>query len=97
MSKTHKKSTPAGGAISDDKGNRSWVWKGEELDTARVRALGEELSLDGAPPPGLGPPALDPYNRVTAPGEAPPKRRTLDDMRKLSEQIKKAKQWKRES
>jgi hypothetical protein len=93
MSKVRK---PAGRAISDENGNRSWQWQdAEELDTARVRALGEELSLDSAAP-GQDPPPLDPYNRNPAPGEPRPKRRTLDDMRKLSEEIRKTKHWKKD-
>jgi hypothetical protein len=88
MSKTSK---PSGRPVVDEKGNRTWKWAGEDsMDTARVRALGEELSLET---PGEGHPTVDPYNRHVPPPK-PPKRRTLDDMRRLSEHIKKTKIWK---
>lgn len=93
MAKTPK---PSGQAVADEKGNRSWKWAGEDNpDTARVRALGEDLSLES---PTQGVPALDPYNRGGAaadPMAKPAKRRTLDDMRKLSEHIKQTRIWKR--
>jgi hypothetical protein len=92
MSKPQK---PVGQVVIDEHGSRTWVWRGDEgVDTAQVRALGEGLSLDNTPPGGA-PLALDPYNQIPVPGKAP-KRRTLDDMRQLNEQIKKAKCWKRE-
>jgi hypothetical protein len=96
MSKTRK---PTGKAVTDEKGNRSWTWTDEDtMDTAQVRSLGEGLSLEtGSPADGL--PALDPYNsRSSSPADPPSKpakRRTLDDMRRLSEHIKQTKIWKR--
>ena len=94
----------SGRAVADAKGNQTWVWdsEGENVDTAVVRALGEELTLEGpaAPPKAQG---SNPYDRSamtpgpktpdpkTAIDEAPAKRRTLDDMRKLSESIKRNK------
>jgi hypothetical protein len=96
MAKTPK---PIGRAVVDENGNRAWKWANQDnMDTARVRALGEDLSLET---PTQGVPALDPYNRgaPAAGPEAKPakpeKRRTLDDMRKLSEQIKRTKIWTR--
>lgn len=88
MSKTSK---PTGRAVADEKGNRSWTWSGEDdMNTARVRSLGEDLSLE-TPTSAEGQPPLDPYNRITPPApptpEKPAKRRTLDDMRRLSEHI----------
>jgi hypothetical protein len=97
-----KKTPPkiSGRAVQDEKGNQTWVWHADEaVDTAVVRALGEGLSLDGAP--GANPAAgSNPYDRTNAAQPSPPgspdeagvKRRTLDDMRKLSEAIKRAKQ-----
>jgi hypothetical protein len=89
-----RKRKPVGGAISDENGGRSWVWQdGDQLDTTRVRALGEGLSLDAAHAQQKHV-RSDPYNREPAPA-APKKRRTLDDMRTLSEVIKNSKHWKR--
>lgn len=93
--KTPRKLT--GRATVDENGNRTWTWHSDDqVDTATVRALGEELSLDmpEADPAATHP---NPYDRpLPAPPEGGQKRRTLDDMRRLSEHIKKAKQWKRE-
>ena len=89
---------PLGRSVVDENGNRKWTWQTEDIDTARVRALGEELSLDTATPQDKLPPSNNPYDR--GPAKAAPvapkeqtKRRTLDDMRKLSEQIKRTKTW----
>ncbi len=85
----------SGRAVVDEKGNQRWVWdsEGENVDTAVVRALGEGLSLEGA---GSARPGQhsNPYDRADmTPADKPKtKRRTLDDMRKLSESIKRAKQ-----
>ena len=87
----------SGRAVADEKGNQTWVWdsEGENVDTAVVRALGEELTLEGpaAPPKTQG---ANPYDLggkagMTPGDKAPAKRRTLDDMRKLSESIKRNK------
>ena len=92
-------SKPSGRAVADEKGNQTWVWdaEGENVDTAVVRALGEELTLeDGAPAgPAHG---SNPYDRADmAPADkTPAKRRTLDDMRKLSESIKRTKRTTRD-
>jgi hypothetical protein len=85
----------SGRAVADEKGNQKWVWdsEGETVDTAVVRALGEELTLEGPATPGK-PTGTNPYDRgKMTPGDtAQTKRRTLDDMRKLSESIKRNKQ-----
>jgi hypothetical protein len=91
-----------GGAIADANGNRTWVWNGDgDVDTARVRELGEGLSLNV--PGETSAPTHNPYDRdrATQAPEAPvpdqnAKRRSLDDMRRLSEKIKKTKVWKRD-
>jgi len=84
----------SGRAVADAKGNQTWVWdsEGETVDTAVVRALGEGLTLEGPAPVGTTP-GSNPYERahMTPADTAPTKRRTLDDMRKLSESIKRAK------
>jgi hypothetical protein len=84
----------SGRAVADEKGNQRWVWdsEGENVDTAVVRALGEALTLEGPGP--AKPHGSNPYDRGggMTPGDNPPaKRRTLDDMRKLSESIKRNK------
>jgi hypothetical protein len=57
-------------------------------DTVRIRVLPESVVQE--PPPGNEPPArgFDPYSTDIGALAAPPKgRRTLDDMRRLSEAI----------
>ena len=84
----------SGRAVVDEKGNQRWVWnsEGENVDTAVVRALGEGFSLEGSAPAG---PACgsNPYDKADmTPADKPgTRRRTLDDMRKLSESIKRTK------
>ena len=94
---------PQGRSVTDENGNRTWTWHTEDIDTKTVRALGEGLSLDGPEEkPGQGE-GLNPYDRIHAgktlpqpglPEKPAPRRRTLDDMRRLSEQIKRTKNWK---
>ena len=84
----------SGRAVADEKGNQKWVWdsEAENVDTAVIRALGEELTLEepAAPAKTHG---SNPYDRgnMTPGDKAPAKRRTLDDMRKLNESIKRNK------
>ena len=86
----------SGRAVVDEKGNQRWVWDsaGENIDTAVVRALGEGLTLEGSAP-ASSTHGSNPYDRADmTPGDkdkAGTKRRTLDDMRKLSESIKRTK------
>lgn len=96
---------PLGRSVIDENGNRKWTWQTEDIDTARVRALGEELSLDTATPEDKLGPGNNPYDSAAAkvspvaPKDQPKdqrKRRTLDDMRKLSEHIKRTKTWTRD-
>ena len=84
----------SGRAVVDAKGNQTWVWdtEGETVDTAVVRALGEELTLEGSAP-ASSTHGSNPYDRadMTPADKEQTKRRTLDDMRKLSESIKRTK------
>jgi len=85
----------SGRAVADEKGNQKWVWHSEgevEVDTAVVKALGEGLTLDGSTPGSFREAGSNPYDRGKAAGNETTRRRTLDDMRKLSEAIKRAKQ-----
>jgi hypothetical protein len=94
-----KKPTPplTGRPVSDEIGNQTWQWDAQgEIDTAVVRALGETLALDES---GDGRPTngSNPYDQTLNPASAlPSQRRTLDDMRNLSDEIKRAKHWKRD-
>jgi hypothetical protein len=83
MSKPPKKLT--GRPTTDDRGNSIWKWTGEsDVESVRVRALAEGLSLE-APSPEE---SLDPYNQLTPDGTGTTKGRSLDDMRRLNEEMK---------
>ena len=51
----------SGRAVADEKGNQRWVWdsEGGNVDTAVVRSLGEELTLEGPPAGSVPPETLD--------------------------------------
>jgi FHA domain-containing protein len=72
----------------DDRGNATWEWAREDdttkIATGRFRALAEGLALETPPPPETP----DPYNQAPVEGEEKPRRRSLNDMRLLSENIK---------
>ena len=92
--KTHIPREPSGRVAFDRQGNATWEWHDEtgpvhpDVDTQRLEALGADLSFEGEPAPND---ALthDPYHRTLVPGssESRPKSRSLDDLRRLSEQI----------
>jgi hypothetical protein len=81
----------------DDRGKPVWEWRTDtgtfkaDIDTKRVRALQDAttVSIGEVPTPG---PSDNPYStgdkRELIAKRAP--RRTLDDMRQLSEEIKRA-------
>lgn len=89
---------PKSGRVAfDDRGQSTWEWRldtgtfSRDIDTHRLRQLQEEAAVtlkeEPAPPAGI-----DPYSVTTPlPPEKEP-RRTLDDMRKLSEEIKRNRQ-----
>lgn len=89
---THKPRKPSGRVAFDERGNASWEWHGvtgsneNDVDTERLKAIGADLSFDSVPDHS---PPHDPYNRSAHPqaGQPPAKRRTLDDLRRLSEEI----------
>jgi hypothetical protein len=71
----------------DARGNAIWKFAGQsgvELKTESVKALAEGLSLEG-PSETVSP---DPYNQALAQDEEKPKGRSLDDMRRLNERMK---------
>jgi hypothetical protein len=75
-----------GKPATDERGNASWKWVGEDgpIKTDVVKALGEGLSLE---PPSQKV-SVDPYNQSTSPAKKKAKGRSLDDMRRLDEQMK---------
>ena len=92
----HKRTRkPSGRVAFDERGNATWEWQSEtgrfdrDIDTGRLRKIGSDLSCDGARGPDPAPPH-DPYNKSTLPadGQFRPRKRTLDDLRRLSEEIK---------
>jgi hypothetical protein len=95
-SKQDPQHEPAGRIAFDDRGNAVWEWRTDtgtfscDVDTLRVRALQEASGVQLGDVPV--PPGVDPYSTAdtaqTTESKAP--RRTLNDMRRLSEEIKSA-------
>jgi|SRR6185437_4947757 len=100
MSKEKKPNTEPSGRIAfDERGNATWEWRTDtgtfsrEIDTQRLKALQESTSASLEP--DVSTPAqsgADPYSSADRPTplQQPAPRRTLNDMRELSEQIKRA-------
>jgi len=85
MSKSPRKLK--GRPATDDRGNATWKWSGEsesEIETTQIKALAEGLSLE-RPAQKVEP---DPYNQSTSQGKEATRGRSLDDMRRLSEEMK---------
>ncbi len=90
---------PSGRVAFDDRGNATWEWRSEaaglggDIDTGRLKAIGADLSIACDRVPET---PHDPYNRsAPAPsGQARPRKRSLDDLRRLSQEIKAAPYWK---
>lgn len=91
---------PTGRIRFDERGNALFEWRTDtgtftsDIDTQRVKALQESThaQLGGGAAPAPPPDASDPYDTAsypTLPIKKEP-RRTLDDMRRLSEEIKAA-------
>jgi hypothetical protein len=71
----------------DDRGNAVWKFAGEgerEVKTESVQALAEGLSLERSSKMS----SPDPYNQELGQSKEKTKRRSLDDMRRLNEQLK---------
>jgi hypothetical protein len=91
----------SGRVAFDDRGCSTWEWRldtgtfSRDIDTHRLRQHQEEAAVtlkeEEPAAPRVG---VNPYSVTTpvAPQKAP--RRTLDDMRKLSEEIKRKRQLK---
>jgi hypothetical protein len=104
MSKKFDPQAPSGRIQFDARGNAIWQWRTEagdfksDVDTRTVRALQDasDVQLGDAPAHSLSHPLHhDPYSTADAPRTQKSPRRTLDDMRKLSEEIKRAREPKR--
>ena len=93
----HKPRKPSGRVAFDERGNASREWQSEtgryrhDIETEGLRKMGSDLSCDGDPLAEPAPPH-DPYNKCTLPadGQSRPSKRTLEDLRRLSEEIKAA-------
>ena len=85
---------PAIKGVDTEKDNAKWQFAPDHEDTQRIlKALDiDDLTLEESPTKtGVTP--FNPYDKTTlTPTKAEP-RRSLDDLRKLSEQIKKSKQY----
>ena len=96
-SKNDSQPAPSGRIAFDDRGKAVWEWRTDtgtfktDIDTKQVKALQEATNVDISEAPT--PPASDdPYStgdKSSLIAKRAP-RRTLDDMRKLSEEIKRA-------
>jgi hypothetical protein len=100
---------PSGRIAFDERGNAIWQW-GTDVDTQQVKALkessGDSLSIEDDHGGGPLNHNHDPYSNASAPPqpfrasppptvEKKPQRRTLDDMRRLSEEIKRQRELKK--
>ncbi len=87
---------PSGRVTFDDRGDPVWEWRvagnryTRDVDTSEVKALQEHVPLALEGRPETAPDAKSADYFVAGPAEAPAtqQRRTLDDMRRLSEEIK---------
>lgn len=92
--KGHPLGKSSGRVEFDDRGNAKWEWHDvtgpseDDIDTQRLETIGADLSVEGEHVPDSSL-THDPYNRPAHPGASQlgPKKRTLDDLRRLSEEI----------
>jgi hypothetical protein len=92
-----KPDSKSGRVTFDERGQSVWEWRvdtdqySSDVDTKTVRQIQEEVNVTLAEDaPVTAPKSFDPYSTVGGPSQPLKKkeRRTLDDMRKLSEEIK---------
>jgi hypothetical protein len=91
---------PSGRIAFDDRGNATWEWRTDtgtfsrEIDTQRLKALQEAAAAGLAQDsPAVADSGMNPYSsadRSLSQENPGTRRRTLSDMRELSEQIKRA-------
>jgi hypothetical protein len=100
-SNNDSQSAPSGRIVFDERGRAVWEWRTDtgfktDVDTQQVRALQEAANVDISEAP-TSPVSDNPYStgdkRDVIAKRAP--RRTLDDMRKLSEEIKQSRMHKK--
>ena len=90
----------SGRVTHDDRGQPVWEWRvdtgvfSRDVDTKQVRQLQEDASVKLGQEPAPRVEGFDPYSTATSPGSSEKPRRTLDDMRRLSEEIKRNRQQK---
>ena len=92
---------PSGRVAFDQKGNATWEWQREtgryadDIDTQELKTIGADLRCEGDHVPNSSP-LHDPYDRPALPDsrQPHPHKRTLDDLRRLSEEIKAAREKK---
>jgi hypothetical protein len=83
MSKPQKKLK--GRPTTDARGNSTWKWAGDtDVQSANLRALADGLSLEDLTP-DVG---LNPYSQSTSQPKEKTKGRSLDDMRRLNEKMR---------
>jgi hypothetical protein len=96
-----KKPDPKSGRVAyDDRGQPVWEWRvdtgvfSRDVDTKRMLQIQEDASVELQDEPAPRAVGFDPYSTATTLEQPRKARRTLDDMRKLSEEIKKNRQRK---
>jgi len=96
-----KKSDFQSGRVThDDRGQPVWEWRvdtgvfSRDVDTKQVRQLQEDASVKLGQEPAPQIEGFDPYSTATSAAKPEKPRRTLDDMRKLSEEIKRKRELK---
>ena len=89
------KPDPKSGRVAyDDRGQPVWEWRvdtgvfSRDVDTQRMRQIQDDVSVELRDEPAPRAVGFDPYSTATTQVEPKKPRRTLDDMRKLSEEIK---------
>ena len=86
--------TQSGRVAYDERGQPVWEWRvdtgvfSRDVDTKQVRQIQEDTSTKLQDEPAPRAVGFDPYSTATTQVEPKKPRRTLDDMRKLSEEIK---------
>lgn len=90
--------TSTGRVVFDDRGQSVWEWRVDDhfekdVDTARLRTLQDtsvlEVLEDGDPAKAAAKPESSYFDAGPKDDPAAGRRRSLDDMRRLSEEIKK--------
>ena len=96
-----RKPDPESGRVAyDDRGQPVWEWRvdtgvfSRDVDARRMRQIQDDASVKLRDEPAPCAVGFDPYSTATAQAQPKKARRTLDDMRKLSEEIKKNRQRK---